>query len=410
MFSFAENFELMDEHLSDRIKKLSESQTIAMARRSRELQAEGIDVISLSLGEPDLNAPDHVKEAAIKAVQEDWSHYPPVAGYPELRKAISDKFKRENGLDYKPEQIVVSTGAKQSLSNVILSLVNPGDEVIILAPYWVSYLELVKLAGGKARFVTAGIETDFKSSSVELDEAINDDTKMIIFSSPSNPTGTFYTKEELAGFAQVIAKYPGVFVIADEIYEHLNFEGKHESLAQFPEVYNQVITVNGVSKAYAMTGYRIGYIGAPAWIAKACDKMQGQITSGANSIAQRATIAALETPESWLKDMAKLFAERRLLVTELFSGIEGFKTNMPGGAFYLFPEVSALFGHSFNGQEVNDANDLCMYFLNECHVAMVPGEAFGAPGYIRLSYATSESNLKEAARRIKIGVEKLLHH
>ena len=400
----------MDEHLSDRIKKLSESQTIAMARRSRELQAEGIDVISLSLGEPDLNAPDHVKEAAIKAVQEDWSHYPPVAGYPELRKAISDKFKRENGLDYKPEQIVVSTGAKQSLSNVILSLVNPGDEVIILAPYWVSYLELVKLAGGKARFVTAGIETDFKSSSVELDEAINDDTKMIIFSSPSNPTGTFYTKEELAGFAQVIAKYPGVFVIADEIYEHLNFEGKHESLAQFAEVYNQVITVNGVSKAYAMTGYRIGYIGAPAWIAKACDKMQGQITSGANSIAQRATIAALETPESWLKDMAKLFAERRLLVTELFSGIEGFKTNMPGGAFYLFPEVSALFGHSFNGQEVNDANDLCMYFLNECHVAMVPGEAFGAPGYIRLSYATSESNLKEAARRIKIGVEKLLHH
>ncbi len=400
----------MDEHLSDRIKKLSESQTIAMARRSRELQAEGIDVISLSLGEPDLNAPDHVKEAAIKAVQEDWSHYPPVAGYPELRKAISDKFKRENGLDYKPDQIVVSTGAKQSLSNVILSLVNPGDEVIILAPYWVSYLELVKLAGGKARFVTAGIETDFKSSAVELDEAINDDTKMIIFSSPSNPTGTFYTKEELAGFAQVIAKYPGVFVIADEIYEHLNFEGKHESLAQFPEVYNQVITVNGVSKAYAMTGYRIGYIGAPAWIAKACDKMQGQITSGANSIAQRATIAALETPESWLKDMAKLFAERRLLVTELFSGIEGFKTNMPGGAFYLFPEVSALFGHSFNGQEVNDANDLCMYFLNECHVAMVPGEAFGAPGYIRLSYATSESNLKEAARRIKIGVEKLLHH
>jgi aspartate aminotransferase len=400
----------MDQHLSDRIKKLSESQTIAMARRSRELQAEGIDVISLSLGEPDLNAPDHVKEAAIKAVQEDWSHYPPVAGYPELRKAISEKFKRENGLDYKPEQIVVSTGAKQSLSNVILSLVNPGDEVIILAPYWVSYLELVKLAGGKAKFVTAGIDTDFKSSAQELDEAINEDTKLIIFSSPSNPTGTFYTKEELQGFAQVIARHPKVFAIADEIYEHLNFEGKHESLAQFPEVYNQTITVNGVSKAYAMTGYRIGYMGAPAWIAKACDKMQGQITSGANSIAQRATIAALETPESWLKEMASIFAKRRELVTELFSGIEGFKTNMPGGAFYLFPEVSALFGHSFNGQEVNDANDLCMYFLNECHVAMVPGEAFGAPGYVRLSYATSESNLKEAARRIKVGVEKLLHH
>lgn len=400
----------MDQHLSDRIKKLSESQTIAMARRSRELQAEGIDVISLSLGEPDLNAPDHVKEAAIKAIQEDWSHYPPVAGYPELRKAISDKFKRENGLDYKPDQIVVSTGAKQSLANVILSLVNPGDEVIILAPYWVSYLELVKLAGGKAKFVTAGIETDFKSSAAELDEAINEDTKLVIFSSPSNPTGSFYTKEELKGFAQVIARHPRVFAIADEIYEHLNFEGKHESLAQFPEVYEQVVTVNGVSKAYAMTGYRIGYIGAPAWIAKACDKMQGQITSGANSIAQRATIAALETPESWLKEMASIFAKRRELVTELFSGIEGFKTNMPGGAFYLFPEVSALFGHSFNGQEVNDANDLCMYFLNECHVAMVPGEAFGAPGYVRLSYATSEANLKEAARRIKVGVEKLLHH
>jgi aspartate aminotransferase len=400
----------MDQHLSDRIKKLSESQTIAMARRSRELQAEGIDVISLSLGEPDLNAPDHVKEAAKRAIDEDWSHYPPVAGYPELRKAISEKFKNQNGLDYKPEQIVVSTGAKQSLSNVILSLVNPGDEVIILAPYWVSYLELVKLAGGKAKFVTAGIDTDFKSSAVELDEAINEDTKLIIFSSPSNPTGSFYSKEELHGFAQVIARHPKVFAIADEIYEHLNFEGEHQSLAQFPEVYEQVITVNGVSKAYAMTGYRIGYIGAPQWIAKACDKMQGQITSGANSIAQRATIAALETPKDWLKDMAAIFKKRRELVTELFSGIEGFNTNMPGGAFYLFPEISQLFGHSFNGQEVNNANDLCMYFLNECHVAMVPGEAFGAPGYVRLSYATSEANLKEAARRIKVGVEKLLHH
>ncbi|MCF8278293.1 MAG: pyridoxal phosphate-dependent aminotransferase [Flavobacteriales bacterium] len=400
----------MDKYLSQRIKKLSESQTIAMARRSRELQAEGIDVISLSLGEPDLNAPDHVKEAAKKAIDDNWSHYPPVAGYPDLRKAICEKFKRENGLEYKPDQIVVSTGAKQSLANVILSLVDPGDEVVILAPYWVSYLELVKLAGGKAKFVTAGIETDFKSTADELEEAINDDTKLVIFSSPSNPTGSFYTKEELAGFAKVISRNPRVFAIADEIYEHLNFIGKHESLAQFPEVYDQVITVNGVSKAYAMTGYRIGYIGAPLWIAKACDKMQGQITSGACSIAQRATIAALETPQDWLKDMCDLFQTRRDLVTELFSNIEGFKTNMPGGAFYLFPEVSALFGHSFNGQEVNDGNDLCMYFLNECHVAMVPGEAFGAPNYIRLSYATSETNLKEAARRIKIGVEKLLHH
>ena len=381
-----------------------------MARRSRELQAEGIDVISLSLGEPDLNAPEHVKEAAKKAIDEDWSHYPPVAGYPELRRAISEKFKRQNGLNYTTDQIVVSTGAKQSLANVILSLVNPGDEVIILAPYWVSYLELVKLAEGKVKFITAGIDTDFKSSAQELDEAINDDTKLIIFSSPSNPTGSFYTKDELGAFAQVIARHPKVFAIADEIYEHINFSGKHESLAQFPEVYDQVITVNGVSKAYAMTGYRIGYIGAPKWIAKACDKMQGQVTSGANSIAQRAAIEALNTPEEWLKDMCAIFEKRRDLVTELFSGIEGLKTNIPGGAFYLFPEVSALFGHSFNGQEVNNANDLCMYFMNECHVAMVPGEAFGAPGYVRMSYATSDQNLKEAARRIKIGVEKLLHH
>jgi aspartate aminotransferase len=381
-----------------------------MARRSRELQAQGIDVISLSLGEPDLNAPEHVKEAAKKAVDEDWSHYPPVAGYPELRNAISDKFKRQNGLDYTPEQVLVSTGAKQSLANVILSLVNPGDEVIILAPYWVSYLELVKLAGGKAKFVTAGIDTDFKSSAAELDEAINEDTKLIIFSSPSNPTGTYYTKDELKGFAKVIAKYPNVFAISDEIYEHIIFNGKHESLAQFPEVYNQVITVNGVSKAYAMTGYRIGYIGAPLWITKACDKMQGQITSGANTIAQRASIEAVNTSEEWLSEMRSIFERRRELVTDLFSNIEGFKTNMPGGAFYLFPEVSALFGNSYKGQEVNNSNDLCMFFMNECHVAMVTGEAFGAPGYLRLSYATSESNLKEAAKRIKIGVEKLLHH
>ncbi|MCF8460765.1 MAG: pyridoxal phosphate-dependent aminotransferase [Flavobacteriales bacterium] len=400
----------MDKYLSERIKKLSESQTIAMAQRSRALQAEGIDVISLSLGEPDMNVPDLVKEAAKKAVDDNWSHYPPVAGYPELRKAIAEKFKRQNGLTYTPEQILVSTGAKQSLANVILSLVNPGDEVIILAPYWVSYLELVKLAGGKAKFVTAGIETNFKSSAAELEEAINDDTKLIIFSSPSNPTGSFYTKDELAGFAKVIAKHPGVFAISDEIYEHINFIGKHESLAQFPEVYNQTITVNGVSKAYAMTGYRIGYIGAPLWITKACDKMQGQITSGASSIAQRASIEALNMDDAWLNEMRDVFEKRRHLVTELFSNIEGFKTKLPDGAFYLFPEVSALFGHSFNGQEVNDANDLCMYFLNECHVAMVPGEAFGAPNYIRLSYATSETNLKEAARRIKIGVEKLLHH
>jgi aspartate aminotransferase len=400
----------MDKYLSKRITKLSESQTIAMARRSRELQAEGIDVISLSLGEPDMNVPDHVKEAAKQAIDDNWSHYPPVAGYPDLRKAISEKFKRQNGLNYSPEQIVVSTGAKQSLANVILSLVNPGDEVVIFSPYWVSYLELVKLAEGKPRFIYAGIEEDFKVSAQQLDEAITADTKLVIFSSPSNPTGSYYTKDELSKLAKVLARYPHVFAIADEIYEHINFGGKHESLAQFPEVYDQVVTVNGVSKAYAMTGYRIGYIGAPLWIAKACDKMQGQFTSAASSIAQRATIAALNTDEQWLKEMCAIFEKRRVLVTELFGEIEGFKTNVPGGAFYLFPEVSALFGHEFNGQQVNNSNDLCMYFLNECHVAMVPGEAFGAPGYVRLSYATSEANLKEAARRIKVGVEKLLYH
>ncbi len=400
----------MEQYLSDRIMNLSESQTIAMARRSRELRAEGIDVISLSLGEPDLNAPDHVKEAAKQAVDADWSHYPPVGGYPDLKQAISDKFKRQNNLNYSPDQIVVSTGAKQSLANVILSLVNPGDEVIILTPYWVSYLELVKLAGGEPKFVRAGIETDFKVSARDLDEALGDETRLIIYSSPGNPTGSSYSKEELGAFAQVISRYPRVHVIADEIYEHINFSGDHVSLAGFAEVYDRVITVNGVSKAYAMTGYRIGYIGAAEWIAKACEKLQGQMTSGANAIAQRASIAAVNTPVDRLRDMRLIFEKRRELVTALFSGIEGFRTNVPGGAFYLFPEVSALFGHSFNGHEVNTANDLCMYFLNECHVAMVPGEAFGAPGYIRLSYTASDEELKEAARRIRAGVKKLLHH
>ena len=396
--------------LSQRINALSESQTIAMARRSRELQAQGIDIISLSLGEPDLNVSEHVKTAAKKAIDDNFSHYPPVAGYPELRKAISQKFKEQNGLDYSPEQILVSTGAKQSLANVVLSLVDPDDEVVILAPYWVSYLELVKLAEGKPVFVHSDISTDFKVTPAQLDNAITSDTRLIMFSSPSNPTGSFYTKEELAAFAKVIARYPNVIAVADEIYEHIIFDGKHESLAQFPEIYEQVVTVNGVSKAYAMTGYRIGYIGAPLWITKACDKMQGQFTSAASSIAQQATIAALATTQKDLDAMCELFRTRRDLVTKLFSSIEGFKTNVPGGAFYLFPEVSELFGHSFNGQEVNDANDLCMYFLNECHVAMVPGEAFGAPGYVRLSYATSEDKLIEAARRVKVGVEKLLHH
>jgi len=396
--------------LSQRIQSLSESQTIAMARRSRELQSQGIDIISLSLGEPDLNVAEHVKLAAKQAIDDNYSHYPPVAGYPDLRKAISEKFRTQNGLDYSPDQIIVSTGAKQSLANAVLSLVDPEDEVIILGPYWVSYLELVKLAEGKPIILNSDITTDFKVTPSQLDNAITQDTRLVMFSSPSNPTGSFYTKDELAAFAKVIARYPNVIVISDEIYEHIIFDGKHESLAQFPEVYDQVVTVNGVSKAYAMTGYRIGYMGAPLWIAKACDKMQGQFTSAASSIAQRAAIAALATPQKELDSMRDLFRTRRDLVLELFRNVEGFRTNVPGGAFYLFPEVSALFGHSFNGHQVNDANDLCMYFLNECHVAMVPGEAFGAPGYVRLSYATSEDKLIEAVRRIRVGVEKLLHH
>lgn len=381
-----------------------------MARRSRELQSQGIDIISLSLGEPDLNVAEHVKMAAKQAIDDNFSHYPPVAGYPELRKAISEKFKNQNGLDYSPDQIIVSTGAKQSLANAVLSLVDPEDEVIILGPYWVSYLELVKLAEGKPIILNSDITTDFKVTPSQLDNAITQDTRLVMFSSPSNPTGSFYTKDELAAFAKVITRYPNVIVISDEIYEHIIFDGKHESLAQFPEIYDKVVTVNGVSKAYAMTGYRIGYMGAPLWIAKACDKMQGQFTSAASSIAQRAAIAALATPQKDLNAMRDLFRTRRDLVVEGFKSVEGFRTNVPGGAFYLFPEVSALFGHSFNGHQVNDANDLCMYFLNECHVAMVPGEAFGAPGYVRLSYATSEDKLLEAIRRIKVGVEKLLHH
>lgn len=396
--------------LSQRIQSLSESQTIAMARRSRELQSQGIDIISLSLGEPDLNVAEHVKMAAKQAIDDNFSHYPPVAGYPELRKAISEKFKNQNGLDYSPDQIIVSTGAKQSLANAVLSLVDPEDEVIILGPYWVSYLELVKLAEGKPIILNSDITTDFKVTPSQLDNAITQDARLVMFSSPSNPTGSFYTKDELAAFAKVITRYPNVIVISDEIYEHIIFDGKHESLAQFPEIYDQVVTVNGVSKAYAMTGYRIGYMGAPLWIAKACDKMQGQFTSAASSIAQRAAITALATPQKDLNAMRDLFRTRRDLVVEGFKSVEGFRTNVPGGAFYLFPEVSALFGHSFNGHQVNDANDLCMYFLNECHVAMVPGEAFGAPGYVRLSYATSEDKLLEAIRRIKVGVEKLLHH
>lgn len=386
---------------------MSESQTIAMSQKSRELKAQGVDVISLSLGEPDFNPPQHVLDAAKTAIDGDFNHYPPVPGYMDLREAISRKFKDQNGLDYAPTQIVVSTGAKQSIANVVLSLVNPGDEVIILSPYWVSYQALVQLAEADVKYVHADISNDFKVTPDQLDDAITDKTKLIMFSSPSNPTGGSYSKEDMAGLANVIGRHKHVVAMADEIYEHITFEGEHVSLASFPEVKDQVVTVNGVSKAYAMTGWRIGYIGAPADIAKACQKMQGQFTSGANSIAQRAAISALSTSKEDLNKQRDVFLSRRDLFVSLFSEVNGFETNVPSGAFYLFPKVEGLFGKRSGDWEINSSADLCNYLLEVAHVATVPGEAFGAPGYIRMSYAASEPELKEAAKRIKEAVNAL---
>ncbi|MFT4525452.1 MAG: aspartate aminotransferase [Bacteroidia bacterium] len=393
--------------LSNRITSLSESQTIAMSQKSRELKAQGVDVISLSLGEPDFDPPQHVLDAAKSAIDGDFNHYPPVPGYMDLREAISKKFKEQNGLDYSPTQIVVSTGAKQSIANLVLSLVNPGDEVIILSPYWVSYQALVQLAEADVKYVKAEISTDFKVTPEQLDAAITDNTKLIMFSSPSNPTGGSYSAHDMAGLARVIGKHKHVVAMADEIYEHITFEGEHVSLASFPEVADQVVTVNGVSKAYAMTGWRIGYIGAPIDIAKACAKMQGQFTSGANSIGQRAAIAALSTSKDDLNKQRDVFRSRRDLFVSLFREVNGFEINVPTGAFYLFPKVEGTFGKSHSWGLINSSEDLCNYLLEEAHVATVPGEAFGAPGYIRMSYAASEAELKEAARRIKEAVDAL---
>jgi aspartate aminotransferase len=393
--------------LSDRINAMEESATIAMSRKSRELKAEGKDVIALSLGEPDFNTPDFIKEAANKAMNDNFTYYTPVPGYLDLRQAISKKFKRDNDLDYSPEQIVVSTGAKQSIANVVLSLINKGDEVIIPAPYWVSYLEIVKVSEGSPVIVNAGIENDFKLSGKELEAAITDKTKLIIFSTPCNPTGSVYSKEELVEIAEVLERYPNVIIIADEIYEHINFTSKHESLAQFPEIKNQVVTVNGVSKAWAMTGWRLGYIGASEQIAKACTKMQGQFTSGTSSISQKAAIAAMEADPAVLKDMISAFEGRRKLVLDALNQIEGVKTNIPEGAFYVFPDVSYFYGKSYNGRVINDCNDLAMYLLDEALVALVTGEAFGDPNCIRISYATSEEILTDAMNRIREALEKL---
>jgi aspartate aminotransferase len=394
--------------LSDRINSMEESATIGMAKKSRELKAQGKDIISLSLGEPDFFTPQFIKDAAVDAIDKNFTMYTPVSGYDDLRESISLKFRRDNGLEYSKDQIVVSTGAKQSIANVVLSIINPGDEVIIPAPYWVSYLEIVKVAEGKSVVVHAGIETDFKITAQQLEDAITPKTRMLIFSTPCNPTGSVYSKDELFALAQVIKKHPQLVVISDEIYEHINFVGRHESLAQFPEVYNQVVTINGVSKAWAMTGWRLGYIGAPKEIANACDKMQGQFTSATCSITQKAAIAAMLADPIVLKDMIKAFHSRRDLVLTKLNEMEGVKTNVPEGAFYVFPDVSAFFGKSYNNYHIKDSNDLCMFLLDQGLIALVSGDAFGSPECLRISYAASEETLTEAMRRMKNALEKLV--
>ena len=394
--------------LSDRILGLSESATIAMSRMSREMKEQGIDVISLSLGEPDFDTPDFIKEAAKKGIDDNYSHYPPIAGYKDLREAIVHKFKRDNGLNYTADQIVVSTGAKQTIANIILCTVNPGDEVILPAPYWVSYVELVKLAGGEPIVLQTTIENDFKVTPEQLEEHISDKTKLLIFSSPCNPSGSVYSAEELGNLAKVLEKHEQVFTVADEIYELINFEGKTSSLAANSAIFDRVATINGVSKGFAMTGWRLGYMGAPLWLAKACDKMQGQITSATSSITQRAVIAALQAEPSSVDYMKEAFIKRRDLALNKLSEVPGFKTNVPTGAFYIFPNVEELFGNSYKEGVIENSNDLCLYLLEEAHVALVPGEAFGSPQCLRISYAASEETLTEAISRIKKAIDKLV--
>ena len=395
-------------YLSDRINNLSESATLKMTKLGRELASKGVNVISLSVGEPDLNTPDHVKEAAKIALDENWTRYSPVPGYPELRQAIVNKLKIENNLDYDISQIVVSTGAKQSLSNVILTLVNPGDEVVIPTPYWVSYSEMVVLAEGKSVFINTEIDNNFKITPEQLEAAITPKTKLFMFSSPNNPTGTVYSKDELAALAKVFEKHPQVFILSDEIYEHINFVDKHESIAQFDSIKDRVIIINGFSKAFAMTGWRLGYIACNKEIAAANDKLQGQTTSGTCSISQRAGIVAYEQGLASVNKMKEAFARRRQLVYDLLSAIPGVKTNLPEGAFYFFPEISSFFGKKDeNGNVINNSSDLALYLLNVGHVATVGGDSFGNDKYIRLSYAASDESLVEALRRIKEALGKL---
>lgn len=391
----------MTNQLSDRINNLPVSETLAMAAKARELKEQGKDIISLSLGEPDFNTPDFIKEAAIQAIHDNYSSYSPVDGYVDLKKAICEKFKRDNHLTYLPNQIVVSTGAKQSIANVAMVLLNPGDEVLLPAPYWVSYSAIAILAEATYIEIPSTVETDFKITPAQLEAAITPKTKLLFFNSPNNPSGTIYSEAEYRAFAKVLEKHPNIYVISDEIYEHINYGESSFSFAAIPSMYDRTITVNGVAKAFAMTGWRIGYIGAPEWIAKACTKMQGQITSGANSIAQRATIAALQAPVSKIKYMVDEFHNRRDIVVDLLREIDGFKLNVPGGAFYVFPDVSAFFGKEIKGHKIANAADFSMFLLEEATVATVTGEAFGAPTCIRISYAASEAQLREAIKRIK---------
>jgi aspartate aminotransferase len=390
----------MTNQLSDRINNLPVSETLAMAAKARELKEQGKDIISLSLGEPDFNTPDFIKEAAIQAIHDNYSSYSPVDGYVDLKKAICEKFKRDNHLTYLPNQIVVSTGAKQSIANVAMVLLNPGDEVLLPAPYWVSYSAISILAEATYVEIPSTVETDFKITPAQLEAAITPKTKLVFFNSPNNPSGTIYSEAEYRAFAKVLEKHPNIYVISDEIYEHINYGEPNFSFAAIPNMYDRTITVNGVAKAFAMTGWRIGYIGAPEWIAKACTKMQGQITSGANSIAQRATIAALQAPVSKIKYMVDEFHNRRDIVVDLLREIDGFKLNVPGGAFYVFPDVSAFFGKVIKGHKIANAADFSMFLLEEATVATVTGEAFGAPTCIRISYAASEAQLREAIKRI----------
>ncbi|MBN1952901.1 MAG: pyridoxal phosphate-dependent aminotransferase [Bacteroidales bacterium] len=393
--------------VSKRIANLSPSATMAMNQATKDLKAKGVDVINLSVGEPDFNTPDHIKAAGMKAIEENVSFYPPAPGFPELRKAIANKFKRENNLDYKPEEIVVSVGAKNSLANVLLCLIDPDDEVIIPTPYWVTYAELVKLAEGTNVFIRGAIGNDFKVTAKQIEEAITPKTKALLLCSPSNPSGSFYSKEELAEIAAVLERNPRVFVVTDEIYEHINFVGKHESIGQFESIRDRVVIINGVSKAYAMTGWRIGYSASPEWLAKACIKLQGQLITGATTNAQIAAIEALNGDQSCVREMLVAFKRRKKLIIDLLKDIPGLELSVPEGAFYVFPKIDSYFGKSYKGRTIHSSNDFCMYLLEEAHIGTVPGEAFGEPTCFRISFATSDDKIIEAMKRLKDALARL---